>query len=55
MGEDCAETGHAEAQAMLDAFASVGAARFDVTRTTRAGDKEFFRRGVSLADLGLCG
>jgi hypothetical protein len=25
--------------------------RFDVTRTTRAGDKDWFRRGVSLADL----
>ena len=36
---------------MLDTFASVGAVRFDVTRTTRAGDKDWFRRGVSVADL----
>jgi hypothetical protein len=36
---------------MLDTFASVGASRFDVTRTTRAGDKVWFRRSVSLADL----
>jgi hypothetical protein len=36
---------------MLDTFASVGATRFDVTRTTRAGDKEWFRRSVSLAEL----
>ena len=36
---------------MLDAFASVGATHFDVTRTTLAGDKEWFRRSVSLAHL----
>ena len=36
---------------MLDLFASVGADHFDVTRTTAAGDKDWFRRGVSLADL----
>jgi hypothetical protein len=36
---------------MLDAFASVGATRFDVTWTTCAGDKEWFRRGMSFADL----
>ena len=46
MGEDSANTRHAAAQAMLDTFASVGATRFDVTWTTRAGDKEWFRRGV---------
>src|ERR1700730_8042201 len=51
MGEDSASTGHTEARAMLDAFASVGAIRFDVTWTTRGGDKEWFQRGVSLADL----
>ena len=51
MGEDSAQIGHTEAQAMLDAFASVGATRFDVTWTTRAGDKEYFRRSVSLAEL----
>ena len=42
---------HTEAQAMLDTFASVGATHFDVTSITRAGDKESFRRNVSLADL----
>ena len=36
---------------MLDTFASVGAARFDVTWTTCAGEKEWFRSSVSLADL----
>ena len=36
---------------MLDAFASVGATQFDLTITTRSGDKESFRRGVKLADL----
>jgi hypothetical protein len=51
MGDDRAESSHTEAQAMLDAFASVGATRFDVTWTTRAGEKEWFRRGMSLADL----
>jgi hypothetical protein len=51
MGDDCAKIGHIEAQAMLDTFASVGATRFDVTWTTLAGDKEWFRRNVSLADL----
>jgi hypothetical protein len=51
MGDDSAKIGHTEARSMLDAFASVGATRFDVTWTTIAGDKEFFRRGMSLADL----
>jgi hypothetical protein len=51
MGNDGAGIGHEEAQAMLDAFASVGATHFDVTWTTRAGEKEWFRRNVSLADL----
>jgi hypothetical protein len=44
-------TAHNHALAMLDAFASVGATHFDLTWTTRAGDKEFFRRDVTLADL----
>ena len=43
--------GNTEARKMLDTFASVGAARFDVTQTTAAGDKDWFRRGVSLAGL----
>jgi hypothetical protein len=51
MGDDGAEKGHVEAQAMLDTFASCGATRFDMTWTMLAGDKEFFRRGMSLADL----
>ena len=46
MGEDSAQIGHSAAQAMLDVFASVGATHFDVTWTTRAGDKELFRRNV---------
>lgn len=28
---------------MLDAFASIGATRFDVTWTTSIGNKEFYR------------
>ena len=51
MTDDRTEIGHSEAQAMLDAFASVGATHFDVTWTTRTGEKEWFRRGMSLADL----
>jgi hypothetical protein len=51
MGDDGTGIGHIEAQAMLEAFVSVGATRFDVTWTTCAGDKEWFRRAMSLADL----
>ena len=51
MSEDRANTGATEARAMLDAFASVGAVRFDVTWTDAAGDKQRFRRGVPLAEL----
>jgi hypothetical protein len=51
MGEDRANTGNTEGLAMLDAFASVGAVRFDVTWTDAAGDKQRFRRGVPLAEL----
>ena len=51
MAEDGAGIGNSEAQAMLDAFASVGATQFDVTWTTRGGAKDGFRRGVRLADL----
>lgn len=51
MGDGSTGIGHTEAQAMLNTFASVGAAGFDVTWTTRTGDKEWFRRGMSLADL----
>ena len=51
MEGDAAGTGHRDARAMLDAFASVGATRFDVTWTTCAGEKEWFRRGMSFDDL----
>ncbi|MGE0372936.1 MAG: DNA-primase RepB domain-containing protein [Gammaproteobacteria bacterium] len=37
---------------MLDLFTSVGATRFDVTWTTRVGEKEWFHRDVAAADLG---
>ena len=51
MSDGGKSTGHDAAQAMLDAFASVGAARFDLTWTTHAGEKEYFRAGVSLSEL----
>ncbi|MBW4091862.1 MAG: hypothetical protein HIU82_12265 [Proteobacteria bacterium] len=51
MGENEANTRHAEGLAMLDTFASVGAVRFDMTWTNAAGDKQRFRRGVPLAAL----
>ena len=51
VAEDSANTTHNEAQRMLDAFASVGATQFDVTWTTRSGDKDEFRRGMQIADL----
>ena len=51
MGEDSATAAHAAARDMLDTFQSVGATRFDVTLTTRTGDKDNFQRSVSHADL----
>ena len=51
VAEDSAKTTHNEARRMLDAFASVGATQFDVTWTTRSGDKDEFRRGMQIADL----
>jgi hypothetical protein len=51
IGPGANNTGHDAARAMLDAFASVGAARFDLTWTTHAGEKEYFRAGVSLTEL----
>jgi hypothetical protein len=51
MATDGAGNGRQEAQAMLDAFASVGATQFDLTITMRNGTKESFRRGMKLADL----
>ena len=50
MGEDSANTGHTEARAMIDTFASVGATHFDVTWTNAAGDKTVPPRR-RLADL----
>jgi hypothetical protein len=51
MGKDSANTAHAEADTMLDLFASVGVTLFDLTWTNRAGKKEHFRRSVSLTEL----
>ena len=48
MGEADTTTAHSEARRMLDTFASVGATAFDVTLTTRAGDKDWFQRNVSV-------
>src|SRR4051794_13806916 len=42
---------HSAAMAMLNCFASVGASHFDVTLTTRSGEKCGFRRSVLFADL----
>jgi hypothetical protein len=51
MGEADTTAAHSEARKMLGTFASVGATRFDLTSTTRAGEKDSFRRSVSLAEL----
>src|SRR3954453_14903536 len=50
VAEDSANTTHNETRRMLDTFASVGATQFDVTWTTRSGDKDKFRRGIQIAD-----
>jgi hypothetical protein len=50
-GESGANIGSVAAQAMLDAFISVGTTDFDVTWTNAAGDKERFRRDVSASEL----
>src|SRR3954469_1542706 len=42
---------HSAVQAMLNCFASVRASHFDVTLTTRGGEKCGFRRSVLFADL----
>ena len=42
---------HAAANFMLEAFASVGAAKFDLTLTTCQGEKESFRRAVPIERL----
>src|SRR6201995_330609 len=49
MADDKSE--HQHGQQMLDLFASVRATSFDVTQTTHAGIKEWFRRGVRLTEL----
>jgi RepB DNA-primase from phage plasmid len=51
MRESDDRTRHAAAQAMLHAFASVGASRFDVTWTDLAGVEQGFRRNVMTAYL----
>lgn len=51
MGESGDQNGHSAARSMLDIFASVGAVRFDVTLTTLDGTKDWFRRGMPLAEL----
>ena len=51
MGDDNTTAAHIAAHDMIDTFRSVGATRFDVTLTTAAGEKDSFRRGVSLSDL----
>src|SRR3954471_3563397 len=51
MGDDSEHYGQAAALAIIDSFTSVGTTRFDVTLTTRAGRKDWFRRGMPLADL----
>src|SRR3954447_24308310 len=42
---------HSAAQTMLNCFASIGASHFDVTWTTRGGEKDWFRRNMPLAKL----
>jgi len=51
MGETGTIAAHSAALEMLDTFASVGASCFDVTLTTRAGGKDWFRRSVPVAEL----
>jgi RepB DNA-primase from phage plasmid len=45
------DTGSAEAQRMLDIFASVGATQFDLTITTVVGNKNYFQRRAGCEDL----
>jgi hypothetical protein len=51
MGDSSTKADHAAALSMLDAFASVGATRFDVTLTTRSEEKERYQRGVALGEV----
>jgi hypothetical protein len=52
MGDDSGKPDHDEARRMLDICASVGATAVDLTLTSSAGDKEWFRRNLPLAELG---
>src|SRR4051794_39413823 len=51
MRDDSATAAHTAARNMIGTFGSVGATRFDVTLTTAAGEKDSFRRGISLSNL----
>jgi hypothetical protein len=51
MGDDSTKAAHTAARDMIDTFGSVGVTRFDVTLTNAAGEKDSFRRNVSLSDL----
>ena len=52
MAEDENNRAHDEARRMLDICASVGACAVDLTLTDNAGEKEWFRRNMPLAELG---
>ena len=51
MSDDDNKPDHTEAQRMLDICASVGAHAGDLTLTSSGGEKEWFRRNLSLAEL----
>jgi hypothetical protein len=51
VSEDNGKPDHTEAQRMLDICASVGARATDLTLTSSSGEKEWFRRNLSLAEL----
>src|SRR5271155_1309848 len=52
MAEDSGKPDAAEARAMLDVCASVGARAVALTLTSQSGDKEYFRRNAPLDELG---
>jgi hypothetical protein len=51
MTEDGTKAAQREARAMLDAFASVGATRFNLTWTNSAGEPRRSHKGMSLAEI----
>src|SRR3954449_11673322 len=51
MSKDNSEPDHTEARRMLDICASVGARAVDLTLTSSSGEKEWFRRNLSVAEL----